>query len=462
LQARFPWLAVAAVVFTAVVNDTMFGVALPAFMEEFSIGARVASWGITGYIMAMVLLMMGVGRLADTCGKAPVYRVATVIFGAGSLIIAAAPTFAWVLCGRVAQGIGAAAMFPLVLALVVDHSEGLERLTYLGRCEAAIPAGALTGPLVGGFLIQFIGWRFSMGAMALIVLASAWVLRGLGSAPAEGKKVMRHPVDWWGGLGLCGLLLCLLLALTLPGARDGGAGTAVLTLAAVACLALLLYRVGTAADPFVPRRLMKDKGFCAACGAVFTIMFLGLGVTVAGPIYLGNFRGLAPAVIGLMLFPRPLGQMLTTPLGARMAGAYGYRLPVGLSLGCCAVALIAVAQGVLCGSDAVIVLGLAAMGVARGLAPAACAGAAARSIPKGDSGSGAALYSTFRYAGGLFGSATLGTVIEWRQEHWSRLASGPDISLLAYRDVFLLLAALSLAGLIFVLGLPRRGEGEKP
>jgi len=461
-RGGFPWPAVAAPVFTVVFNDTMFSVALPTLMEEFSIGARTASWGITGYVIAVVLFMTGAGRLGDRLGRALTYRLAVGTFIAGSLATAAAPDFGWLMAGRVLQGLGAAAIFPVALALVVEHNEGARRLFYLGRCEAAIPAGALAGPLLGGGLIQVLGWRGSLLVIAGICLAAIGLLRRL-PATSPKPETSDTSFDWWGGAGVFGFLLCLLLIVTLPGIMSQAKLAGLLALGVLACMGLVVLRSRTVASPYVPAHLLTDGRFWAAGGSIFLSMFLGFGITLAGPIYLGQVRGLGPFIMGMIVFPRPLSQLLTTPLGARLASRVGPRWPVAVGMTGSGLSLAVLALGVIWGWDWLIVAAMATFGMARGLCPAACAGAASESFRAGEAGAGSALYQTCRYAGALFGAAVVGKLLEWRQSVWVATAAGSiaggttggAADILPYRDVFLLLAALGLLSLLLVLGLPR-------
>ncbi len=150
-------------VFSTALDQTVVVAALPTVMLELEIPLTdldTASWIITGYLISYTVAMPLAGRLSDVYGRVRMFQIALLIFAIGSVFVAVAPNFAWIVSARVIQAIGGGATVPIGLAMAVAAVEPRQRGIMLGLVAASAEAGSVLGPLYGGALIEWVGWRF--------------------------------------------------------------------------------------------------------------------------------------------------------------------------------------------------------------------------------------------------------------------------------------------------------------
>ena len=150
-------------VFSTALDQTVVVAALPTVMLELEIPLTdldTASWIITGYLISYTVAMPLAGRLSDVYGRVRMFQIALLIFAIGSVFVAVAPNFAWIVSARVIQAIGGGATVPIGLAMAVAAVEPKQRGIMLGLVAASAEAGSVLGPLYGGALIEWVGWRF--------------------------------------------------------------------------------------------------------------------------------------------------------------------------------------------------------------------------------------------------------------------------------------------------------------
>jgi MFS family permease len=455
--------ALALPVLVIVFNDTAFNVSLPSLVDRLGASETAVAWLVTVYILASTVLMPVAGHAGDALGKRRVYLLGIALFGLGSVVCAAAGSYWWLAAGRSLQGVGGSAIMPLSLALLSDNVPPPNRSRALGTWEAATPAGGVLGPVLGGVLLEWAGWAVTLGLMAVLagvglVLVLRYIRRAPPPAAADrpaGAAASRARPDVVGGVLLTGALVCLLF-LVGGGAQSRHAAVA-LAAGGVAAGAAFVAWERRVPSPFLPIRMVSGRAFLFAMIGGFAMMFIGFGATIASPLYLGRVLGLTPLTLGMALIPRSGFQLISTPLGARLVGAFGHRAPAVAGMAFSALSLALTAVGAWRHSLPLVVAGLGGFGFARGLCPAAYSSAATMRLLPQDSGAGVGLYELARYSGALFGSAAFGAAIPRIRE--SALARGsPDAT---YGVVFALAAALAVLGALAGLGLPNGAGGRR-
>ncbi len=306
------WLlgGVTAGVFLAADDQTSIVTVLPALIAD--IGLTVddlyrASWVVNGYLLGYLVALPIVGRVADVYGHARVYAAALGLFMLGSALVALSPTFETIVASRALQAVGGGAVVPIAMAIVVGELPPSRRLGGLGAIAAASEAGALLGPLWGGLITDWLGWRavFWLNLpMCAPFLMLVWTLAGVRRRPAS--------IDWPGAVTL-GLALGII---TFVLADDPNAGRPlVLSLALLAGAALLSalfwWRQHHTPSPLVRPALLTARRRLAA----------NLGSTLVG-------AGLIAALIAVPLFAN-----LVLRESALSGGLTLMRLTVAVPLG---------------------------------------------------------------------------------------------------------------------------------
>src|SRR5271168_4903711 len=141
------------------IDGSVVNVALPALATGLHANPSHLSWAINAYLLPLGALILLGGTLGDHFGRRRLFLIGLLLFAAASILCAVAPTFAWLLAGRGAQGIGAALLMPNSLAILGGAFEGEERGRAIGTWAAVGAVAGAVGPIVGGWLIDVIGWR---------------------------------------------------------------------------------------------------------------------------------------------------------------------------------------------------------------------------------------------------------------------------------------------------------------
>lgn len=288
----------------ASLGSSVANVALPTLMQAFGAPFQAVQWVVLAYLLATTTLIVSVGRLGDMVDRRRLLLAGLALFAVASLLCGAAPTLTLLIAARALQGLGAAILMTLTLALASEIAPQNRTGQALGLLGTASAIGTALGPSLGGFLIAGFGWRaiFAINvplALAALLLAWRWL-------PAGGRITGTEQPRF-------DLLGTFLLALTLGAyalAMTFGRGTfGMLNLALLAAtatgLALFLVAEARAASPLMPLRLFHDpalRGGLALNALVSTVMMTTL---VVGPFYLSRALGLHPAAVGMVMSVGP-------------------------------------------------------------------------------------------------------------------------------------------------------------
>lgn len=308
-------------------GTSIANVALPDLARSLGVPAPEAQWVVIAYLLALTASIVGAGRAGDLWGHRKVLICGIALFTLASGAAALAPGLGLLVAFRALQGLGAAAMMALTLAMVgalVPPQRAGRAIGLLGTVSAM---GTATGPVLGGLLLQLFGWRAVF--VALTVAGALTLAAGLRAFP----RTAAIPVAGAGrGFDLAGMLL---LALAL-GALARAATAGDLRLLALAALALAGFLAVEARvpSPLLPLARLAVPGRARGLAAMALVTSVLMATLVVGPFHLGQGLGLSPASTGLAL---SLG-----PVVAAMAGVPAGRLidrhsaaamaPAGLAL----------------------------------------------------------------------------------------------------------------------------------
>ena len=198
-------------VFSTALDQTVVVAALPSVMVDLEIPLTDldrASWIVTGYLIAYTVAMPLAGRLSDVHGRVRMFQAALVLFSIGSALVAVAPDFSWIVSARVLQAIGGGATVPIGLAMAVGVVAPEKRGIALGLVAASAEAGSVLGPLYGGAIIEWLGWRW----IFWLDIPQSFILIGfLAILPNRANPAAK--MDYFGALALGGALTVLTMAL---------------------------------------------------------------------------------------------------------------------------------------------------------------------------------------------------------------------------------------------------------
>ncbi|NKY50855.1 DHA2 family efflux MFS transporter permease subunit [Nocardia vermiculata] len=319
-----------------VLDTTIVNVALDALSTQLGADLSTTQWVVTGYLLAVALVIPVTGWAMDRFGPKPVWLTAVALFVAGSALCAAAWSIESLIAFRVIQGLGGGMLLPAGQA-IITRAAGPERL---GRAMAILGVpmllGPVFGPVIGGLLVQYASWHWiflvnvPVGALALAL--AIWKLPHGDALPEHGR------LDVLGLILLSGSLVCLLYGLSEASSRGGFTEWGVLAwlIGGVAGLALYTWHsLRKGPGSIVDVRLLTNRLFASGTIAVFLVAIGLFGGMLLLPLYYQTVRGQGPLDAGLLLAPQGLGAVVAMVIGGRLTDRIGagYVVPVGVVLG---------------------------------------------------------------------------------------------------------------------------------
>ncbi|GJE18199.1 MFS transporter [Methylobacterium marchantiae] len=308
-------------------NGTAIMAALPTMREELGLGAGEVEWVVNAYLLASAAFIILGGKMADRSGAGRVALAGLVLFTLACLVIALAGSASWVLLGRALQGLAAAFAVPGTLTLVGRAVPPEGRAAAIGAWAGFLMLGFSLGPLIGGALTHFLGWRDIFRVNGAVMLVSAI---GVGlSAPLRAPERTGSPPRIDGGGFVLLAILMVSAIVTLQGVRTVfEAPVRFLAPLAVATASLLLF-VGTErhrSDPFVDLALLAHPAFLRATATGAVAMFCILPLLMFLNLDVQGAEGLAlsPVEAGLATLPMSAGLLavsLSAPALVRRFGA---------------------------------------------------------------------------------------------------------------------------------------------
>ncbi|MBP2478986.1 EmrB/QacA subfamily drug resistance transporter [Crossiella equi] len=397
MRKWMPLVAVCLAAFLLIVDTTVVTVALPELARGLGSSLADLQWVTNGYPLALAVFSLSAGSVADLFGPRRVFLCATGVFGAASLLCGLAPGTGTLVLGRALQGVGASAVFVTGMALLGTYRDR-ERATAIGVWSAVVGAAAAAGPLVGGLLTQFLGWRaifFVNVPVAALTIGLA--LRYTTAAPRLPAGRPDLPGMFW--FAVCaGTLTCGLIR-----AGESGWSVATAVLLGLSALALsVLVRVERRSPrPVLDLVLFRDTAFLGIllCVVASATAFAAL---VYLSLWLQDSRGLGPAGTGLTLLP----MAVTSFLVSTAAGKVLHRVPPRLTL---AAGSLLLGKGFLLAWLS-LPLGLVVVGAGVGLSVPATSSAVLAAVPPERAGLASGALATVRQLGQVLGVAVLGLV----------------------------------------------------
>ena len=311
----------------AFIDGSVVNVGLSAIGRDLAAGGGGLSWVVNAYLLPLSALLLVGGAAGDRYGRRRLLVGGVALFALSSLVCALAPDLAWLIAGRALQGIGAAALMPNSLAILGSTFAGEARGRAVGTWAAVGAAAGAVGPLVGGGLIDLVGWRAVFLVNLPIAAAALWLAwRYL----EDDRPAARARLDLLGaalaatGLGALAWGLTDASAEGRPGPAAGWAMACGIALLA-AFVVVERWRRG---DAMMPLSLFASRSFVGLTIATFLLYGALGGLLVLLPTVLIEACGYSATQAGAALLPLPLVIALASARMGRIAGRIGARLPL--------------------------------------------------------------------------------------------------------------------------------------
>jgi EmrB/QacA subfamily drug resistance transporter len=385
-------------------------VALPDIGRTFRAPVSGLQWTIDAYTLVLAALLMLSGSTADRLGRRRVFQIGLALFTIGSLLCSLAPGLGWLIAFRMLQAVGGSMLNPVAMSIITNtFTKPAERARAIGVWGGVFGLSMAMGPVVGGALVDSVGWRgvfwvnIPVG-IAAILFTALFV--------PESKAARARRPDPIGQI----LIIAMLGSLTygiIEGPSYGWGSARILAFFAVtviAVIAFLLYEPRRA-DPLVDIRFFRSLPFSGATLTAVSAMSALGGFLFLITLYLQDVRGYRPLIAGLFLLPMAAAMAVSAPLAGRMLARSGARAPLLIAGAGIAAGGILLTQLTNSSAPGYLVLAFLVFGIGIGFVNAPITNSAVSGMPRSQAGVASGIASTSRQVGSSVGVAVMGSVL---------------------------------------------------
>ncbi|MBH3423086.1 DHA2 family efflux MFS transporter permease subunit [Pseudomonas gessardii] len=302
-------------IFLGALDQTIVAVSMPAISAQFN-DVNLLAWVISGYMVAMTVAVPIYGKLGDLYGRRPMMLIGMGLFTVASLFCGLAQSMEHLVLARILQGIGAGGMISVSQAIIGDIIPPRERGRYQGYFSSMYAVASVAGPVLGGYMTQYLSWRWVF-LINLPLGAGAWWVahRTLVGLPVPQRKPI---IDYLGTVLMIIGLTALLLGITEIGQGHHWRDKPVLGLLACALLALTVFvwHERRAREPLLPMHLFANRNAVLCWCTIFFTSFQAISLVVLMPLRYQSVTGAGADSAALHLLPLAIG----LPMGAFFAG----------------------------------------------------------------------------------------------------------------------------------------------
>ena len=317
-------------VYMSTLDASIVNISLPTIIQSLNTNLSAVAWVVMAYLIIITGCLLLMGRFSDLYGQRRIYLLGFLIFTIGSALCSFSPTIHFLIGSRMIQGLGASALMANSPAIITTAFPEKERGKALGMLGSVVSAGFLTGPILGGFLVEHFGWRsiffinLPIGVIG-IYLCSKVLDEDVSRSSAR--------VDLRGALLLFSFLTFLLLFLNRM-ARGSDPLLWVWLFLSLFSFSLFIVAEIRSPSPLVDLKLFRRRLFISSLGASFLSFWIGAAHTFVIPFFLQNILEFSPSKTGMLIFPVALTVMVTAPFGGKFSDRVGVRIPatIGLAL----------------------------------------------------------------------------------------------------------------------------------
>jgi EmrB/QacA subfamily drug resistance transporter len=399
-------------VFMLLLDITVVNVALPNIDKELNTSFTDLQWIVDAYALTLAATLLNAGSLGDLRGRKRVFLGGIALFTLASALCGAATSPLWLILARGVQGVGGAAMFAVSLAIISQEFHGRERGTAFGIWGATVGAAVAIGPLVGGALTTYVGWRWIF--FVNVPIGIACVAAGI-RVLNETRDENAGKFDTAGLATLTGGLFALVLGL-LRGADWGWSSARVVGLFAVAAVLLVSFAFVELRNdsPMLDIRLFRVPTFTGAQITAFAISSGMFAQFLFLPLYLESVLGYSAVKTGVIFLPLSLVSFVVAPIAGRLSTRVPVRLLLSGGLALCGVSLLLMHGLTLSSTASALIPGFIVAGIGIGFVNAPLASTAVSVVEPRHAGMASGTNNTFRQVGIATGIAALGAIFQSR------------------------------------------------
>jgi len=409
--------------FMAVLDATIVNVGLPKIMSSFGVGLDTIEWVITGYMLAMAVMLPTSAWLADKFGYKRMYFLGLFVFTLGSFLCGMSSNENMLIISRIIQGLGAGAIQPLGMAIISREFPPEKRGVALGFWAIAAAASVSFGPMIGGYLVDNFSWQWIFDVNIPIGII------GLFATVLIQREYVNKNVSKFDLVGFISVVL--FLPLTLFALSKGNAATNsqgwsapyILICFAIGIIALTVFITTelTVKEPLIDLRLLKNRNF-GLCVLIILIFGMGMfGSTFLLPLYLQTSLGYTALQSGSVFLPVGIIQGILSPISGKMADRINGKIPIVVGVSLLAFSFYLNSLLSLFTERDFVMLSLYIRGFGMGLLFTPLNSMGLAKLPREKMAQASGLLNTTRQLGGSLGVAILATLLTARVSFHSQI-----------------------------------------
>jgi EmrB/QacA subfamily drug resistance transporter len=417
-QSWYPWLIVGITCiggFIGQLDASIVQLALPTFERKFDANLDAVSWVAIAYLLAFASALPIFARLSEMKGRKLLYLAGYAIFTPASALCSVAPNLRLLIAFRVIQGIGGAMLGANSITILVNAAGPEKRGRAMGLMAAAQAVGISAGPVIGGLLLEKLGWPSTF--LVSVPFGVAGVILGWLVLPQTAQSTSSRRFDLWGAILLTPALTLIVLMLNEAQAW-GMRSTAMLCSLFVAALFIPLFvrRELKYPDPLIDLHLFRSPAFSGGLVAVnLSYALLYSMFFLMSFLFIHGFHR-SPISAGLHLALIPIALGLVAPLSGGIYARVGARTMTTLAMALCVAALALLARTLVArtGNDVLVMVALALFGAGLGMFIAPNNSATVAAAPENHTGEAGGLLNLMRVLGCAVGIAATSATFSWR------------------------------------------------
>jgi EmrB/QacA subfamily drug resistance transporter len=336
---NYHWVALFAVslsVLTSVIDFSGITVALPTIADDLNLSLPAASWIILASTLTIIAFLTPAASLSDKLGRKRSYTLGLVIFAVGAMGVALAPSFGLVIAARIVQSAGIGIIQTNSYSIIATVFPEDKRGAGIGAYTSMVGVAGILGPVVGGIVVDLLGWRsFFVITAGLGTIAALVAIKLLDSERVDGVRAKSEgqSFDWLGAF-LSALMLTILVAAINTGSRVGWSTPGIIAAFPLGftVLGLFIWRELSIERPMLDLRVFTNAPYSFSMATRFLGFMSGSGWRFMMPFYLQEVRGFQPSEVGLLVFSSAMGMAIFSYISGRLADRYGTRRWVVLGL----------------------------------------------------------------------------------------------------------------------------------
>jgi EmrB/QacA subfamily drug resistance transporter len=415
-RVRLIFGALLLVLLLASLDQTIVSTALPTIVGDLG-GLSHLSWVVTAYLLASTVSGPLYGKLGDLYGRKIVLQVAIVLFLIGSALCGQSQSMTELIAFRALQGLGGGGLLVTAMAAIGDIIPPRDRGRYQGFFGAVFGVATVIGPLLGGFFVDNLTWRWifyvnlPLGLIALAVIAVAFQPR---------TEHVHHRIDYLGAAVLSAGLSAIVLFTSLGGTSYSWGSPFMIALIVIGVVMLILFPIveHRASEPILPNALFRNRIFVVASAVGFIIGLALFGAVTFLPLYLQVVKGHSPTVSGLLITPMMAGLLVTSIASGNLISRYGHYRPFPIAgTAIATVGLFLLSKIGLTTSTGYVAAGMVVLGLGLGMTMQVLVLAVQNAVDYRHLGVATSGSTLFRQIGGSIGVSAFGAIFSNNLAH---------------------------------------------